>query len=49
MEQIYFALVDTPGFFASVIRKVTGIDYIHVVLSMDEEFWQDLRRKIRRR
>ena len=37
MEQIYFALVDTPGFFASVIRKVTGIDYIHVVLSMDEE------------
>lgn len=37
MEQIYFALVDTPGFFASVIRKVTGINYIHVVLSMDEE------------
>lgn len=37
MAQIYFALVDTPGFFASIIRKVTGIDYIHVVLSMDEE------------
>ncbi len=36
MEQIYFALVDTPGFFASIIRRVTGIDYIHVVLSMDE-------------
>jgi len=31
------ALVDTPGFFASVIRRVIGIDYIHVVLSMDEE------------
>ena len=37
MEQIYFALVDTPGFFASIIRRVTGIYYIHVVLSMDEE------------
>lgn len=37
MAQIYFALVDTPGFFASIIRRVTGIDYIHVVLSMDEE------------
>ncbi len=37
MAQIYFALVDTPGFFASIIRKVTGSDYIHVVLSMDEE------------
>lgn len=37
MAQIYFALVDTPGLFASIIRKVTGVDYIHVVLSMDEE------------
>lgn len=37
MEKLYFALVDTPGLFASVIRKVIGIDYIHVVLSMDEE------------
>lgn len=37
MAQIYFALVDTPGFFASIIRRVIGIDYIHVVLSMDEE------------
>ena len=35
MEQIYFALVDTPGFFESIIRRVTGINYIHVVLSMD--------------
>lgn len=35
MEKIYFALVDTPGFFAGIIRKVTGIDYIHVALSMD--------------
>ncbi len=37
MEKLYLALVDTPGFFATVIRKVIGIDYIHVVLSMDEE------------
>lgn len=35
MEKIYLALVDTPGLFASVIRKATGSDYIHVVLSMD--------------
>lgn len=35
MEKIYFALVDTPGIFASIIRKVTGINYIHVVLSLD--------------
>lgn len=37
MAQIYLALVDTPGLFASMIRRVTGIDYIHVVLSLDEE------------
>lgn len=37
MEKLYFALVDTPGLFAYMIRKVIGIDYIHVVLSMDEE------------
>ena len=37
MEKLYLALVDTPGLFAYLIRKVIGIDYIHVVLSMDEE------------
>lgn len=37
MEKIYIALVDTPGIFASLIRKVIKINYIHVVLSMDEE------------
>lgn len=37
MEKLYLALVDTPGFFASIIRRVTGINYVHVVLSMDEE------------
>ncbi|MCI9136135.1 MAG: hypothetical protein HFH48_00995 [Lachnospiraceae bacterium] len=37
MEKLYVALVDTPGLFASIIRRVIGIDYIHVVLSLDEE------------
>lgn len=37
MEKIYFALVNTPGLFASMIRKVTESDYIHVVLAMDSE------------
>ena len=37
MDKIYLALVDTPGLFASIIRRVIGIDYIHVVLSMDAE------------
>lgn len=36
MEHIYFALVDTPGFFAALIRGVIRQSYIHVVLSMDE-------------
>ena len=31
MEQIYLAFVDTPGFFASIIRRVIGIPYVHVV------------------
>ncbi len=37
MEKIYFALVDTPGLFASIIRRVIGMNYIHVVLAMDPE------------
>lgn len=35
MEQIYLALVDTPGIFATLIRFTIGIQYVHVVLSMD--------------
>ena len=35
MEQIYLALVDTPGIFAALIRLTIGIRYIHVVLAMD--------------
>ena len=37
MGKIYVALVDTPGLFASLIRRFIGMNYIHVVLSMDQE------------
>ncbi len=37
MAKIYIGLVDTPGFFASIIRRVIKQDYIHVVISMDED------------
>lgn len=36
MEKIYIALVNTPGFFAGIIRLAIQREYIHVVLSMDE-------------
>ena len=36
METLYIALVDTPGLFAWMIRKVIKINYIHVVLSLDK-------------
>ena len=35
MAEIYIALVDTPGFFAGIIRRVIRQKYIHVVLSLD--------------
>ena len=38
MQKLYIALVDTPGLFAWFIRKVIKINYIHVVLSLDESF-----------
>ena len=37
MEHIYIVLVDTPGFFATLIRHFLKQKYVHVVLSMDEE------------
>lgn len=37
MEKIYIGLVDTPGFFAGIIRRVIKQDYIHVVIGMDEK------------
>ena len=29
---IYVGFVDTPGLFASIIRRVIGQNYVHVVL-----------------
>lgn len=40
MEKIYFALVDTPGLFASIIRKTIGISYIHVAIGLDRNLEQ---------
>lgn len=37
MAKIYLAFVDTPGFFASIIRRVLKQKYVHVVISMDAE------------
>lgn len=36
-ERLYIALVDTPGIFACLIRRVIKINYIHVVLSLDAD------------
>lgn len=36
MSKIYLALVDTPGIFAFFIRRYLKQNYIHVVLSLDE-------------
>lgn len=38
MEKLYIALVDTPGFFADIIRRVIKISYCHVALSFDADF-----------
>ena len=37
MEKLYLAFVDTPGLFASLIRRTVGISYVHVALSLDAE------------
>lgn len=37
MAHIYIALVDTPGFFAALIRRFLGQRYIHVVIASDAE------------
>lgn len=37
MEKLYITLIDTPGLFAFMIRRFTGITYNHVALSMDPE------------
>lgn len=35
MENIYLVLVDTPGFFASLIRRTIKIPYVHVAIALD--------------
>lgn len=35
VAEIYIALVDTPGLFATIIRRYLKQKYIHVVISMD--------------
>ena len=35
MSEIYIAFVDTPGFFAGIIRRVIRQKYIHVALALD--------------
>ena len=42
MEKLYIALVDTPGFFANIIRHVIKISYCHVALSFDADFQQSV-------
>lgn len=37
MEKLYIGLVDTPGLFAWIIRRVIKQDYIHVVLGLDHD------------
>lgn len=37
MSHIYIALVDTPGFFAALIRRFLKQRYIHVVIAEDAE------------
>ena len=37
MARIYIALVDTPGIFASMIRKFLKQRYVHVVISGDAD------------
>lgn len=40
MEKLYIAFVDTPGIFASLIRKVVKMNYVHVVLGLDENLFE---------
>ncbi len=40
MEKLYIVFVDTPGIFAAMIRRVVKMNYVHVVLSLDEKLTQ---------
>ena len=37
MAEIYIALVDTPGLFAEIIRRVIRQRYIHVAIGLDPQ------------
>ncbi|MDD3404134.1 MAG: hypothetical protein PHQ72_12390 [Hespellia sp.] len=37
MEKVYIAMVNTPGIFATMIRKYLKIPYVHVVLGLDAD------------
>ena len=36
-EKLYLVLIGTPGIFATIIKMVTRLKYIHIVLGMDED------------
>lgn len=40
MEKIYIAFVDTPGLFASMIRRFVKMNYVHVVLGLDQDLFE---------
>ncbi|MFR3367083.1 MAG: hypothetical protein ACLTR4_07840 [Gallintestinimicrobium sp.] len=42
---IYVGFVDTPGLFASIIRRVIGQNYVHVVLGFDPELKEALQHR----
>ena len=48
MAEIYIAFVDTPGFFAGIIRSVIRQKYIHVALSLDPYLEKEDKYKILR-
>lgn len=40
MEKLYIAFVDTPGIFATMIRRVVKMNYVHIVLSLDKNLFE---------
>lgn len=40
MEKLYIAFVDTPGIFATMIRRVVKMNYVHVILSLDKDLFE---------
>ena len=40
MSKLYIAFIDTPGFLATLIRKVLNQNYIHVAIALDPKLEQ---------